>query len=137
MSWLNKNQNLMDEQFSDFKTENKYEQVLKKEAEIADYYLNLENVSEAKSKDILEQLTHGYMYENTEQDPHINNKYIGELMDKHGLQADNSESQEQRLNFWQEASEKGYVKLKNPIYNKMLMKFNIQAPDQGIPEGAM
>ena len=117
---VTENKDKLNNQFSDFETQDKYEQAMKEEAERADYYLKLDDVSEANPEDILEELTYGYMYEKTEQDPHINNKHIGELMDKHGLQADHSESQEQRLNFWREATEEGFYKLKNPIYKDIL-----------------
>ena len=98
------------------------EQQVAKEREIENYFLNLKNPSDVSKEKIEEELTYGYMYEKTYEDPHENNKFISELMDKYKFKEDHSESKEQRLGFWKEAVNKGYYKLKNPIYQKILLE---------------
>ena len=98
------------------------EQQVAKEREMENYFLKLKNPSDVSKKEIEEQLTYGYMYEEVHKDPHENNKFILELMNKYGFTEDHSESKEQRLGFWKEAVGKGYYKLKNPVYQKILLE---------------
>ena len=102
--------------------EEKKARITAEEEQTKNLFLNLENLSDVNREDVLEELTYGYMYEQTYEDPHENNKFILELMEKHGLKEDHSEPRQQRLNFWKEAVSEGYYKLKNPVYQKILLE---------------
>ena len=102
--------------------EEKKARITAAEEQTKNLFLNLENLSDVNREDVLDELTYGYMYEQTYEDPHENNKFILELMEKHGLKEDHSEPQQQRLNFWKEAVSEGYYKLKNPIFQKTLLE---------------